>query len=49
MERKDLEFSHLKNLNCYLDNQINFDWKKRAVVIDWMMSVLAESGAKGKR
>jgi len=41
MEKKDLEFINVKNLNCYLDNQIHFDWKKRALVINWMMSVIS--------
>lgn len=46
MQNKDLEFVRGKNINCYLGNQMNLDWKKRAMVINWMIDVLAEIGGK---
>ena len=39
-------FVKSKNLNRYLDNQLHLDWKKRAMVINWMIEVLAEIGGK---
>lgn len=33
-------------MNCYLGNQMHLDWKKRAMVINWMIDVLAEIGGK---
>ncbi len=46
MQKKDEEFVQIKNLNCYLGNQMHLDWKKRAMVISWMVEVLSEIGGK---
>lgn len=46
MQGKDFEYVQSKNLNCYLGNQLYFDWKKRATVVSWMIEMLSEIGGK---
>jgi len=41
MQNKDYKHVQSKNLNRYLDYQMDLNWKRRGTVIHWMIEVLA--------